>query len=229
MKRLVSIILVLAVFCCIANAETLKKGSKGEEVKAAQQRLIELGYLNGSADGQFGNKTEEAVKHFRAWNVLGVSGEIDDDTLSALMADSASPFPNTMGVSTSEFIKNIAKQMTIIDMPETNTEYRSGDEYSRAVSVLLNEFCSITVIQCGGQVVEFIANGIGDGSQNSGMVILLTFCSILAASNKSITMAETADLIMTLYNGEDQTVNGVHYTYTIDNYVGNLMTGSVID
>lgn len=40
----------------------LSNGSKGEEVKRLQALLKEYGFLNGSADGIFGKKTEQAVK-----------------------------------------------------------------------------------------------------------------------------------------------------------------------
>ena len=41
---------------------TLSRGSRGEEVRALQQRLIELGYLDDVADGIFGAKTQYAVR-----------------------------------------------------------------------------------------------------------------------------------------------------------------------
>lgn len=44
---------------------SLSRGSKGTEVKNLQKRLIELGYMTGSADGDFGSKTETAVKLFQ--------------------------------------------------------------------------------------------------------------------------------------------------------------------
>ena len=53
---------------------TLKKGSKGEAVKALQQRLIELGYLKGTADGDYGNKTAQAVKDFQLVNHFDTNG-----------------------------------------------------------------------------------------------------------------------------------------------------------
>ncbi len=40
---------------------TLRRGDKSDEVKTLQQKLIELGYLVGAADGQFGAMTETAV------------------------------------------------------------------------------------------------------------------------------------------------------------------------
>lgn len=41
--------------------ESLEYGSRGEAVQALQERLIELGYLDGTADGIYGNMTTEAV------------------------------------------------------------------------------------------------------------------------------------------------------------------------
>lgn len=43
----------------------LERGDSGEEVKALQQRLRELGFMTGAADGKFGPKTEAAVAEFR--------------------------------------------------------------------------------------------------------------------------------------------------------------------
>ena len=47
-----------------AGYQTLQKGSKGDDVKALQQRLIQLNYLSGTADGDFGGKTASAVELF---------------------------------------------------------------------------------------------------------------------------------------------------------------------
>lgn len=49
---------------------TLQKGSKGDEVKALQERLNELGYSVGTVDGDFGGKTEKAVSKFKEINIL---------------------------------------------------------------------------------------------------------------------------------------------------------------
>ena len=43
----------------------LERGDSGEEVKALQQRLRELGFMTGAADGKFGPKTEAAVIEFK--------------------------------------------------------------------------------------------------------------------------------------------------------------------
>ncbi len=56
----------------------LAKGDKGADVRALQERLIELGYLPaGAADGAYGNQTVKAVRNFQAYNGLtrdGIAG-----------------------------------------------------------------------------------------------------------------------------------------------------------
>lgn len=53
----------------------LQKGDKGNDVKALQEKLIELGYLaEGEADGKYGNQTYKAVRKFQAYNGLEQDG-----------------------------------------------------------------------------------------------------------------------------------------------------------
>lgn len=68
---------------------TLQKGDKSEDVRKMQNRLIELNYLAGGADGDFGGKTEAAVKTFQQECGLKVNGIADPETLNALYADDA--------------------------------------------------------------------------------------------------------------------------------------------
>ncbi len=53
---------------------TYQKGAKGDEVKHIQELLISLGYLSGKADGDFGNKTVNAVIAFQEANGLPATG-----------------------------------------------------------------------------------------------------------------------------------------------------------
>ena len=52
----------------------LKNGSTGSKVEELQKRLQELGYYNGSIDGDFGSMTEEAFKLFQKQAGLTVDG-----------------------------------------------------------------------------------------------------------------------------------------------------------
>ena len=49
---------------------TLRRGSRGEDVRFLQQRLKELGHDPGPIDGVFGSRTEQAVKDFYLHNIL---------------------------------------------------------------------------------------------------------------------------------------------------------------
>lgn len=62
-------------------------GSSGRVVKQIQEWLISAGYSVGGtkADGQFGNKTERAVKQVQADNGLSQTGVYDQQTHDALM------------------------------------------------------------------------------------------------------------------------------------------------
>ena len=55
----------------------LKKGSSGAEVQALQEALIELGFLTGKADGNFGDATEKAVIAFQQKNSYPDTGLVD--------------------------------------------------------------------------------------------------------------------------------------------------------
>ena len=71
----------------------LTVGAKGEDVKKCQQRLKDLGYLNGKVDGQFGGGTKRAVIAFQRRNGLKTDGVAGQDTLAKLYAEDAVAAP----------------------------------------------------------------------------------------------------------------------------------------
>ena len=66
----------------------LKKGSKGEDVKALQLQLLKLGYdlVSYGADGDFGSVTESAVRAFQKKAGLEVDGLYGSKSHAALMS-----------------------------------------------------------------------------------------------------------------------------------------------
>ena len=64
--------------------QKLKSGAKGEKVTALQQRLTELGYWNGKADGTFGGQTQQAVYALQKAAGLGRDGVVGPKTQKAL-------------------------------------------------------------------------------------------------------------------------------------------------
>ena len=62
---------------CTLTVKVLKKGSKGRDVRMAQIGLIDMGYLLGKDDGDFGNQTLEAVNRFKEKCNLNPDGILD--------------------------------------------------------------------------------------------------------------------------------------------------------
>ena len=91
--------LVLAIILCMtsiiaAPAEmryaTLRYGSSGEQVRAMQQALTDLGYDTNGVDGKFGRGTENAVRQFQASKGLVADGLAGHQTLTALYGEAES-------------------------------------------------------------------------------------------------------------------------------------------
>lgn len=70
-----------------------QKGSNGDEVTKIQSRLAELGFYNGSIDGDFGDATDKAFKAFQKAAGLYVDGIAGSDR-EVLYSDDA-PFAQT--------------------------------------------------------------------------------------------------------------------------------------
>ena len=78
----------------VADADyPLKQGDSNGYVRRAQRRLIELGYLFGAADGDYGQNTADAVRAFQQMLIdngaegITASGEADENTLHYLYSE----------------------------------------------------------------------------------------------------------------------------------------------
>lgn len=67
----------------------LQKGSQGEEVKALQERLKELGFFDDDTTEYFGSYTESCLIEFQKAAGLDATGIYDKETQSVLMSDDA--------------------------------------------------------------------------------------------------------------------------------------------
>ncbi len=226
MKKLISVIVLAIMLFSIASADTMRNGSTGEDVRIAQQRLLELGYLDDGADGKFGNKTAEAVKWFQSWNVMEVTGEIDDATYKLLMSEKAMPFPKTLKITPEQFVANLSNYRKAISYPGITYTLEQSQRFSRAVRVSIDQYTALVMTQCKGEVVEFMLVGAGDGSTESGYDIVFTFAGALTASNDQIAYNECADLLLRIVNGEDVVVGDILYIYTQDPSYGSLLVGT---
>ena len=64
----------------------LSIGKNGDATKRLQQRLIDLGFLDGTADGYFGAKTEQAVKDLETY-----VRELESDAIRVHLAETPVP------------------------------------------------------------------------------------------------------------------------------------------
>lgn len=88
MKRILPLLLALCLALSVPltalAATVLEVGSSGSDVTKIQKKLIQYGYMTGSADGRYGEKTRDAVKWFQRKNGLTVDGRVGDKTAAAL-------------------------------------------------------------------------------------------------------------------------------------------------
>ena len=100
-----------------------RRGSSGTEVRNIQTRLINWGYLNSTADGIYGSKTEEAVKKFQRKNGLTPDGIAGPATLAKI------GLPTSSSSTTSSYNSNVNLLARVI-----NGEAR-GESYEGQVAI----------------------------------------------------------------------------------------------
>lgn len=65
--------------------DTLSFGENSEIVRHVQHKLSVLGYYEDSLDGAYGLLTENAVKGFQSTEQIDITGQMDQETMSALI------------------------------------------------------------------------------------------------------------------------------------------------
>lgn len=101
-----------------------------------QNRLIELGYLSGSADGAYGKDTEKAVKNFQKNNGLHDNGIADVNTQRKLFSDIstlATPSPEEMTYG-NEDLKRVQKQLTVWGFLTGRADGVMGSDTKKAIT-----------------------------------------------------------------------------------------------
>lgn len=115
------------------EVKSYANGDSGDTVVTIQERLITLGYLDGVADGIFGNKTEAAVKQFQSLNTLDQTGVVDTATYDALLSDAA--VKNTSAES-AEDAAPIAASIAATTAKDTTVERANAAQSQRSVAVI---------------------------------------------------------------------------------------------
>ncbi len=108
----------------ITTSVTLRYGSTGTEVSNLQNRLIALGYLTGSADGQFGKATRDALIAFQKANGLVRDGVAGTKTLEALR--SSSVVTNTINTDETLRLGSVSEAVTALQNRLITLGYLTG-------------------------------------------------------------------------------------------------------
>ena len=135
---------------------TFKKGDYDEDLIPVQERLIELGYLDGDADGSFGSQTEEAVTGFQGQNNLEKTGEIDEETYDMLFSDTAKKNPEEEKAETpteAKALTPVASPVAPTTPAKTEVEEKTAELSNKAISGVTG---NIGVQQGSGANFEFI-------------------------------------------------------------------------
>lgn len=88
MKKALCLVLVFMMAVSLAASAAadaaISYGDKGANVKRMQKMLITLGFLEGKADGVYGQQTQDAVEYFLLWNGTEDGKEMDAESLAIL-------------------------------------------------------------------------------------------------------------------------------------------------
>ncbi|WP_414754462.1 peptidoglycan-binding domain-containing protein [Anabaena sp. CCY 9910] len=93
------------------NRNLLTVGDRGNNVRAVQQRLTQLGFFTGSLDGYFDEYTRASVASFQQYYQLNPTGNVDSQTWQAL---------NINGSPIAEISYNSGNNRYVVIVPISN-------------------------------------------------------------------------------------------------------------
>jgi len=102
-----------------ANQPTIGPGSRGEKVQELQEKLKQLGYYQGEADGVYGPGTQTAIRKFQQSAGLGADGIAGSTTWERIETDLAekiqpTPEEQTEVVDQSTISINLPKKPLVV-------------------------------------------------------------------------------------------------------------------
>ena len=110
-------IYLTAVKVTMPYFEELKRGSRSDQAQKLQQKLIELGYLTGTADGQYGKKTADAVEALEQY-----VRQIEQDEIDANATPTPAPTPTPDPAVTPDPNATPAPTPQPVPTPETKAD-----------------------------------------------------------------------------------------------------------
>jgi len=109
-----------------------KRGAAGDSVVEIQKKLLALGYLTTSVDGDFGPGTEQAVKDFQKVHQLTSDGIVNKATYDAIKKAEAEAKPIKKGASGDSVVK-IQKRLSELGYLTSSVDGSFGSGTEQAV------------------------------------------------------------------------------------------------
>ncbi len=136
---------------------SFQKGDYHDQIYKLQERLIELSYYEGTADGSFGSITEEAIIAFQSAHGLTQTGIADELTIEKIYSDDAITNP----------VQEDPTEFNIVDseLPQsaaagTVTATEAKDTYATEVTLETNEL--------SGKALASVASSMGFKADENG-------------------------------------------------------------
>lgn len=123
-----------------ATPAMLSSGSSGDEVKALQSRLQQLGFYSGVLDGDYDKGTRAAVKLFQAQHGLDDDGIAGQKTLEMLYSNDAQPMLVT---PTPAAVQVLAGSQPML----VNRQHPVASDFVPADLVNLSEYCDSSLVK----------------------------------------------------------------------------------
>ena len=123
-----------------ATPAMLSSGSSGDEVKALQSRLQQLGFYSGVLDGDYDKGTRAAVKLFQAQHGLDDDGIAGQKTLEMLYSNDAQPMLVT---PTPAAVQVLAGSQPML----VNRQHPVASDFAPADLVNLSEYCDSSLVK----------------------------------------------------------------------------------
>ena len=182
MKKTISLLIFGLVFIpavSLASIDSnLSYGSQGQSVTELQEFLIDKGYLQGQASGNFYSLTLRAVKAFQTAKGIPSTGYVGNLTraeinseLTLETASSTQEQTQETGTSATAVASTPAVAQPVPTVP-TPTNYNLSVDYSSFTKIQMSQYANNSSAYSGqkvefiGSVTTFMAKGNGGGSAN---------------------------------------------------------------
>lgn len=204
----------------ISDYQLLARGAKGDDVIHLQENLIKLGYLEGSADGNYGGQSQRAVSAFQ--QAMGMADTGTADALLQMLVDSMAS--DTVSYSADKTVGKTGNETSLFETIAAKSESNLAKAMELGMDISYDDIYGEGMIT-DGNVVTFatpamseidrllfeVSFGIRIKEEQSGVVKAVPVMNLKCTGVQRPAMQE-----VTLKSDSDR------HTFGIDNWENTL-------